>query len=252
MSMNMQRGATMISLLVGMVVSMLAILASLSMFHNLVRTSTEAKADARMEGDISLGVLRLDQELLAAGFNVDRAPGAGRNQDFALANNLVGNTPTSRVVWRLNDGGNWVCRRAVSTFNIPQLQYTLELFEANAGLCLPGPAALPDLNDDTKWTRSEQLVSIRLQALDAGTPVTLTRPLIEFSSDAFNDRACMPFGAAAPLAPGAAAPMHPNLRIHVFDTAAIYAPAPNAANAAGPPRPDLARTHTLCLVNITL
>ena len=45
-----QRGATMISLLVGMVVSMLAILASLSMFHNLVRTSTEAKADARMEG----------------------------------------------------------------------------------------------------------------------------------------------------------------------------------------------------------
>lgn len=252
MGISVQRGATMISLLVGMVVSMLAILASLSMFHNLVRTSTEAKADARMEGDLSLAVLRLDQELLAAGFDMQRAAGAGRNLDFAVASNIAGNTPSSRVAWRFRSGANLGCRSAVSTFDIQQLRYTLELFEANAGLCLPGVAPMPDLNDPALWTRTEQLVSVRLQALDAGTPVTLTRPLIEFSSEAANDRACMPFGAAPPLAPGAVAPVHPNLRIHVFDTAAIYAPAPNAANAAGPPSADLARTHTLCLVNISL
>lgn len=254
MSIKEQRGATMISLLVGMVVSMLAILASLSMFHNLVRTSTEAKADARMEGDLSLAVLRLDQELLAAGFDMERAAGgAGRNLDFAVASNIAGNTPSSRVAWRFRSGANLGCRSAVSTFDIQQLRYTLELFEANAGLCLPGPGVdpMPDLNDPALWTRTEQLVSVRLQALDAGTPVTLTRPLIEFSSDAANDRACMPFGAAPLLAPSAA-PVHPNLKIHVFDTAAIYAPAPNAANAAGPPSADLARTHTLCLVNISL
>ncbi|HMY39191.1 MAG TPA: hypothetical protein PK011_07695, partial [Marinagarivorans sp.] len=68
-----QTGATLISLLVGMVVSMLAILASLSMFHDLVTTSAEAKTDARQEGDLSLAVLRLDTELQAAGFNMGRS-----------------------------------------------------------------------------------------------------------------------------------------------------------------------------------
>jgi hypothetical protein len=179
------------------------------MFHNLVRTSSDAKADARMEGDISLAVLRLDQELLAAGFNVPRAAGAARGQDFTVANSLAAAVPNSRVSWRFDNGGASVCRRAVSAFNVQQLQYTLELFKANAGLCLPAPAAMPDLNDDSLWTRSEQLVSFRLQALDAGTPVTLTRPLIEFASGAADDGPCMPYGAAPAPAPGAVPPNHP-------------------------------------------
>jgi|GEM_PF-3479050 len=245
-----QRGATMISLLVGMVVSMLAILASLSMFHNLVRTSTEAKADARMEGDLSLAVLRLDQELLAAGFNMGRANGSGRNQDFVVVNRVAGATPNSwvsMVAWRFsedpNPGGNPQCRRAVSTFNTPQLQYTLELFNANPGLCTAA-GAMPDVNDESLWARTEQLAFVRLQALDAATPVTLTRPLIEFASDPANDRACMPYGAAAVLAPGAVAPpVRPILVLNVFDTAAVYTPAPNIA---------VPRAHTLCLVNISL
>lgn len=241
-----QRGATMISLLVGMVVSMLAILASLSMFHNLVRTSTEAKADARMEGDLSLAVLRLDQELLAAGFNM---PASGRNQDFVVVNRVAGatlNSWVSRVAWRFseapNPGGNPQCRRAVSTFNIPQLQYTLELFNANPGLCTTA-GAMPDANDESLWTRTEQLASLRLQALDAATPVTLTRPLIEFASDPVNDGACMPYGAAASLAPGATATVRPRLVLNVFDTAAAYTTAPNIA---------VPRAHTLCLINISL
>ena len=35
---------------------------------------------------------------------------------------------------------------------------------------------MPDANDESLWTRTEQLASLRLQALDAATPVTLTRP----------------------------------------------------------------------------
>jgi hypothetical protein len=236
-----QRGATMISLLVGMVVSMLAILASVSMFHDLVQTSAEAKTDARQEGDLSLAVLRLDQELLAAGFNMGRKPTDPRNSDFEVVEASAAVVPyTSRVAWRFNDGTRLVCRRAVS--KLDGAEYTLDLFEANAGLCLQN-AAMPLIGDDSLWTRVEQLALIRLQSFDAQMPVTLVSPLITFESKVADDKACMPFGAMAPLAPGAVAPKHPVLTLNVFDVASVYA----AAGVGLTPRP-----HTLCLVNVVL
>ncbi|HEY6529337.1 MAG TPA: hypothetical protein VIZ65_11635 [Cellvibrionaceae bacterium] len=233
-----QRGTTMISLLVGMIVSMLAILASVSMFHDLVQTSAEAKTDARQEGDLSLAVLRLDQELLAAGFNMGRAPTDARNLDFAVDAAVV--PQTSRVSWRFNDGTRFICRRVVSVLN--GSEYTLDLFEANAGLCLPaGP--MPAIADDSFWTQIERLAFIRLQSFDANLPVTLLSPLITFSSTPTEDTACMPFGATAPLSPGAVAPKHPVLTLNVFDVASVYA----VSGVALTPRP-----HTLCLVNVVL
>jgi hypothetical protein len=233
-----QRGTTLISLLVGMVVSMLAILASLTMFRDLMLTSTEAKTDARQEGDLSLAVLRLDTELQAAGFNMSRSPGDGRNLDFIA---LPATAGRSDVAWRFNDGTQLICRRATS--QTADGRYTLDLFNAVAAKCTAA-WLLDKTNVETEanWVFAERLVDHRLQNLTTGA-AAFTQPLITFSSAAAADRPCMPFGAVAPVAAGATAPSHPILSIGVFDVATVYSTAAGAA-------PAVSRPHTLCLANI--
>lgn len=227
-----QSGTTLISLLVGMVVSMLAILASLSMFHSLVTSSAEAKADARQEGDLSLAVLRLDTELQAAGFNMGRSPGQGRNLDFVTQ--ASANGARHDVAWRFKDGVQMICRRATSS--TANGIYSLDLFNAAAADCTADWALAANLSDDTKWLFAERLVFLPLQNLTTQAAV-FTQPLITFSSPAAADRACMPFGAMAT----GAKDVHPILTLGVFDVSTVYKGAANAV----PNRP-----HSLCLANI--
>ncbi len=227
-----QAGVTLISLLVGMVVSMLAILASLSMFRHLVTASAEAKTDARQEGDLSLAVLRLDTELQAAGFNMGRAPGDGRNLDFVTATTADGSRQD--VAWRFNDGAQFVCRRATSSTS--NGIYSLDLFSAPAASCTAAWPLAANLSVDANWTFAERLVYLPLQNLTTQA-AAFTQPLITFASPAANDRPCMPYGAVAAGATDA----HPILTIGVFDVSAVYSGAANAV----PSRP-----HSLCLANI--
>ncbi len=244
MSRRSQEGTTLISLLIGMVVSMLAILASLSMFHNLLMTTAEAKTDARQEGDLSLAILRLDTELQATGFNMHRTLADGRNKDFFIPTPQAGR---SDLAWRLNDGTRFICRRATSSLDANG-RYTLDLFDAQAAAnCATLSLDQTSVTLEANWAFAERLVDITLQnfnAQAAGTP-TFTQPLILFESLAANDRACMPFGAVAPVPAGGTAPKHPVLNMGVFDVATV-----NTAKANTTPAPS--RPHTLCLANIFL
>lgn len=233
-----QRGTTLISLLVGLVVSMLAILACLSMFHSLVVTSAEAKADARQEGDLSLAVLRLETELQSAGFDMGRAAGAaGRNVDFMVVNSAG----RSDVAWRFRDGARLVCRRATSSLS--NGRYTLDLFDALAAKCTADWALNQNVTTEADWVFLERFVDLALYSL--GTQTTLAQPLITFASAAADDSTCMPFGAAPPVPAGGTAPKHPVLSLGVFDVATVNAPDVNATTL--PSRP-----HSLCLANIFL
>ena len=100
------------------------------MFRNLVTSSVEARTDARQEGDLSLAVLRLDTELQAAGFNMGRTPGEGRNLDFATGASADGSRQD--VAWRFNDGTGFICRRATSSTS--NGRYILDLSSASGQL----------------------------------------------------------------------------------------------------------------------
>ena len=237
MTRSAQRGATMISLLVGMVVSMLAILASVSMFHDLVRTSAEAKTDARHEGDLSLAVLRLDQEILSAGFDMGPASTEDVNKDFlAVTEGTAAEPGTSRLAWRYNNNGNYVCKRAVSLRQ--EDSFILELYDAKNGICTKDfPLTKEAIENNDNWaTPAEELVHLQLQSF-AGA-ITFKRPLINFAPG--GNFACSPFGAAAPVTAPATPPVHPRITLQVFDPAAVY----GGVAAAVP------RDHTICLINI--
>ncbi|MFO1367609.1 MAG: hypothetical protein U1F46_01350 [Marinagarivorans sp.] len=235
-----QSGATLISLMVGMVVSMLAILASISMFHDLVRTAAEAKTDARHEGDISLAVLRLDQEILSAGFDMGRAPTDNKNLDFlAQPEDKVAAPGESRMAWRYKNGAQYVCKRALSRRDTDT--YVLELFEMKLGDCTKDTDLAAEIIKNDKWvTPAEELARVQLQDLQKA--IAFKSPLITFDTTA--DGACAPFGAAPQVVAPAVAPKHPLVQLNAFDPAMVY-----SFDAGAPPMP---RPHTICLINIVV
>ena len=63
-----QRGFTLISLMVGTVISLLGILAMLSLYKNLVYTSAASIQSARQDGQVSSALLTAQRELMNGGF----------------------------------------------------------------------------------------------------------------------------------------------------------------------------------------
>lgn len=99
---NPQSGLSLISLLVGLFISMLCVLASLVLYKNLIEVAAETKIDTSHDGQISTALLTAQLELQAAGFGIANA---GRNDI-----RLMHTARDLRLVWRLMDGGNVACR----------------------------------------------------------------------------------------------------------------------------------------------
>lgn len=68
---NTQRGMTLISLMVGTVLSMLTILAVLALYKNLIQVSVTASQDAKHDGGLASALLTAQMELSSAGFGLD-------------------------------------------------------------------------------------------------------------------------------------------------------------------------------------
>lgn len=69
-----QRGFNLVSLLVGVSLSMISILGLLSLYKNLIGVSVQSIQDSRQDGQIAAAVLTAQRELLNAGFRVDANP----------------------------------------------------------------------------------------------------------------------------------------------------------------------------------
>lgn len=78
-----QRGFTLISLMVGTVVSMIGILALLFLYKNLVHTSVSALSSAKQDGQIASAQMTMQKELQTAGFGIVDAK-ASNNTPRAL------------------------------------------------------------------------------------------------------------------------------------------------------------------------
>lgn len=70
----------MISLMVGLLLAMISILAGMTLYKNLVKTSIEARTDAVQDGQLASALLSLQLELQSAGFGLV----AGANPHISL------------------------------------------------------------------------------------------------------------------------------------------------------------------------
>ncbi|MDZ7924926.1 MAG: hypothetical protein U5M23_12940 [Marinagarivorans sp.] len=66
-----QRGMSLISIMIGMLLSMITILSSLVLYRTLSHTSIDSRIDAAIDGEIATAMLTLQLEIQAAGFGYE-------------------------------------------------------------------------------------------------------------------------------------------------------------------------------------
>lgn len=164
---RMQQGATLISLMIGLLLSVMSILAVLSLYKNLVTISINSSTDSSHDGQLAAAVLTAQLELQNAGYGIKNAG----------ALHINANSDGSEIRWRLYDDSNYQCR-AIREVITSDTVRELVLFEATNN-CTEN-SALPSLD----WTRVSTLTRVE-------HTVSVDKPLITFGTGVSN---CSPFG----------------------------------------------------------
>jgi len=174
-----QRGMTLISLMVGMLLSMISILAGMMLYQSMARVSIESRADAMQDGQLASAMLSLQLELQSAGYGIDpEMPGTHIQRVVDGANQTL--------YWRYRETvpAGFVCRafRIENLDNNSRRQLQL-LAPVNAASCT-ADAALAGLAGD--WAVTS--VQAEFRASPAGAD---SLPVIDI---ALAPRSCFPYG----------------------------------------------------------
>lgn len=181
-------GVTLISLLVGMAISMMVILAALGLFQRMVKTTVDARKDAQFNAQRNASFVTAGLQLQSAGFRIADAVWGKHGillKDLAWnADNLklTGQNSTTglghAVVWsEANSSGVTECRLLWSKIEAPTQS---KADPAGSDLRLFGP----ELCDDaTKWSSLEWR-AVRRVSWMPNTAVTMQQ----------DQSTCVPFG----------------------------------------------------------
>lgn len=112
-------GATLISLMIGMLISIISGLAMLALYKNLVHTSVSATADASHDGQVSIALATIQLELQNAGYGILNAG----------AEHLSTSTDGTQIRWRFLDNNKYQCRSIQEDATTPNSR-SITLFEA--------------------------------------------------------------------------------------------------------------------------
>lgn len=69
-----QRGVSLISLMVGLLLAMISILAGMLLYRNVVHTTIQTRSDAMQDGQIASAMLTLQLEIQSAGYGIVKDP----------------------------------------------------------------------------------------------------------------------------------------------------------------------------------
>ncbi len=104
---RLQAGLSLVGLLVGLLLSILAIIATLALYRLVIDASANASGAARRDGQWSSALEAARLELLQAGYGIERT--AGPAETSLLSVTAAGAEP-SRIVWRYRtDGSSDTC-----------------------------------------------------------------------------------------------------------------------------------------------
>ena len=185
-----QRGITLISLMTGLAISMVLVLATLMLFQRMVRATTAARIDAQADAQRSAAFLSAGIAAQEAGYGIDAAQ-AGTHlvvlTNAALADSALSGTPASlgatgnAVVWAENATGDPRC----SALLAPSLS-------DKGGLRKLGPVTCADAAafSTLAWTTA-------LPLMDAPTTPVADPPAAPLVTITWRAAACTPFGIAA-------------------------------------------------------
>ncbi len=208
------RGMSLISLMVGLLLAMIGILAGMTLYKNIVHTSIQTRNDTLQDGQIASAMLTLQLELQNAGFGIP--PGG------AVAHIVQSGTA---IYWRYAQGGVTKCKG----FRVQDLEENtrreLQLLKITEG----SACNLTDALTSFRWDVDSVLAAFRdSEAADADLPAIAMN---------LANAECFPYSM------GTVAP-HPVVTV-TADNAAI-----SAAKKAGTAPPNTPFVYSFCLSNI--
>ncbi|MCY1267957.1 hypothetical protein D9M68_216890 [compost metagenome] len=178
--MKRQSGISLISLMLGLLLSTLSILAMLGLYRNLVQAAVVATQDANQDGQLAAGLLTAQLELQSAGFGIDgNTPANLQKTDIALDG-----ASQPALLWRYRDSLGHQCRglvdRGASDAASGKAVRLLSLLQADN--CSAG-ASLAGMN----WTVRHDLARQLVPAAQQAAP----QPLVSFALASVD---CAPYG----------------------------------------------------------
>ena len=185
-----QRGITLISLMTGLAISMVLVLATLMLFQRMVRATTAARSDAQADAQRTAAFLSAGIAAQEAGYGIDAAQ-AGTHlvvlTNAALADSALSGTPASlgatgnAVVWAENATGARRCSALLAPSGSGQ-----------GGLRKLGPVPCADA---AAFATLEWRTALPL--MDAPTAPVADPPTAPLVAITWRAAACTPFGIAA-------------------------------------------------------
>ncbi|MBM7062771.1 hypothetical protein JQX08_18820 [Pseudomonas sp. UL073] len=217
--MKRQTGLTLISLMIGMLLSTMCILAMLALYRNLVQTAVVATQDANQDGQLAAGLLSAQLEVQSAGFGIDSS--AASNLEKSTIS--LSGSSHSALLWRYLDASGYQCRglvdRGASDANSGKAVRLLSLLQADSGCS--ASANLAGLN----WSVRQDLAKLLVPAAQQAAP----QAVVTFSIAKVD---CAPFGLGV-------AASHPQVTLSAQSSAQLA-----GASGVAP------LSYSLCLTNI--
>lgn len=177
--MKYQSGATLISLLIGLLIAMICIIAVLSAYRTIVKNGVESRIAATHDAQLQTSLATAQIFLQNAGFGLDSS------NNLLTANVQVESQDTSALLWRYKDGTNIICQGLADIKSPDNKKRRFVLLESNSPC-----NNTPNLNGFT-WKLQSTLANLEDYSIDKSNPKQITfakTPSI----------ICTPFGAGNP------------------------------------------------------
>lgn len=175
--MKYQSGTTLISLLIGLLIAMLCIIAVLSSYRTIVKTGVESRIASTHDTQLQTGLTTAQIFLQNAGFGLD-----GSN-NLLTANVQVESQEASALLWRYKDGTNIICQGLADIKSSDNKKRRFVLLESDPTTC----NETSDLKGFT-WKIQSTLANLEDYSTDQSNPKQVT--FTETPS-----MTCTPFGA---------------------------------------------------------
>lgn len=212
-----QRGVSLISLMVGLLLAMISILAGMMLYKNIVHTTVQTRSDALQDGQLASAMLSLQLELQNAGYGLVKNPA---NTHVAL------NAASTALYWRFKVNNAFQCKGFRIHDSQDGKRRQLQLLKIGTGTCTE-----VNVLGTLDWVEENTIAEFRQSV---ATAVNL--PAITI---ALNSATCFPYGMGTK-------DTHPMVTI-TAENAAITAAKTADAAATGPNEPF---RYDFCLPNL--
>lgn len=184
--MKNQLGTTLIGLLVGLVISMLCIIAVLSVYRTMVKTGVDSRKASTHDTQLQSGFTTAQMFLQNAGFGLDGASHFLQTDTISIDYKNV-----SAVLWRFKEGSRVVCQGLADVATADNKKRSFVLLNGFLGNSETNCSDTENLSsNDIKWKVKANLAELEDYSTDKSNPKQ-----IDFEQSNTN---CTPYGAGDP------------------------------------------------------